>query len=278
MEELILKLNDTLSMKETETYSITGTTTDGEFRCSVEPEATFKENVTHYVYLKSFTGWSYFPNLDSSNNKFIYTNPAGTKKEIIFQTGSYQIDDYNNMIHMNMLTKGDKGIADNKLTRYKAEIKDDPKDERAISVFPYNPTSKIMIRIKQGYKVHFEKGTWFKELGFNEGTILEHGLHIAPNRADLMKTLKIRIECNLCNGFKTNRKHKNEAKYSNVLYEFPNNTAVGEPISINPNPVIYTTLIPKRFSEITLSFKDDDGKLVNFQGEEFNVVIVIIQT
>jgi hypothetical protein len=278
MEESILKLNDLISKKETETYSITGTTIDGTFRCTVEPEAHYKENVTHFVYLKSFTGWSYFPNLDTSNNKFIYSNPAGAKKEITFQTGSYQIEDYNNMVYINMLLNGDKGIPDNKLKRFKAEIKDDPNDEHAISIFPYIPTSRIMIRIKQGYKVHFEKSTWFKELGFKENAILEHGLHTAPNRADLMKTLKVRIECDICNGFKINRSNKSVARSSNVLYEFPNNTATGDSISINPNPVIYTTLLRKRFSEITLKFVDDDGKLVNFQGEEFNCVIVITQS
>ena len=56
MEASLIKLNDLLSKKETETFSITGTTTDGTFRCLVEPEANFKEGITHYVYLKSFTG------------------------------------------------------------------------------------------------------------------------------------------------------------------------------------------------------------------------------
>ena len=114
-------------------------------------------------------------------------------------------------------------------------------------------------------------------MGFNEGTTLEYGIHTAPNRADLMKTLKVRIECNLCRGFKINKSHENVASSSNILYEFPNNTATGESISINPNPVIYTTLIQKQFSEITLKFTDDDGMPVNFQGEEFNVIIVIAQ-
>ena len=134
-----------------------------------------------------------------------------------------------------------------------------------------------MIRVKKGYKVHFTKGTWYKELGFNENQTLEEGLHMAPNRADLMKTLKVRIECNLCNGFRINSSHKNVARFFNVLYEFPNNKTAGEPISINPNPIIYTTLIQKRFSEIVLKFYDDDGKPVNFQGEEFNVVLVVSQ-
>ena len=128
-----------------------------------------------------------------------------------------------------------------------------------------------MIRVKKGYKIHFTKGTWYKELGFNENQILEEGLHTAPNRADLMRTLKIRIECNLCNGFKIN------GRSSNVLYEFPNNLGTGQPISINPNPVIYTTLIQKRFNEIILRFVDDDNKPINFQGEEWNVVLVIMQ-
>src|SRR5271156_2929090 len=102
METGLIKLNDLLSKKETETYSITGTTQDGTFRCLVEPEANFKEGITHYVYLKSFTGWSYFPNLDSSNNKFFYSKTNNPQKVITFRTGSYQLADYNNLIHSQM--------------------------------------------------------------------------------------------------------------------------------------------------------------------------------
>src|SRR6266853_2720878 len=278
MEDAILKLNDIISKKETETYSITGTANEeGSFRCVIDPEAKFTEGITHYVYLKSFTGWSYFPNIDSSNNKFMYWQHTEVKGKLTwyqtvhkFETGAYQITDYNNMIHTSMMSKNHKG--EPLLTsRSEDEIKADPKDEFAISIFPYIPTSRIMIRIKKGYTVGFQAGTWLKELGFNNDTLLLEGLHTAPNRADLMKTLKVRIECNLCRGFKIN------GKYSNVLYEFPNNTATGESISINPNPVIYTTLLQKRFSEIKLTFVDDDNKSVNFQGEEFNCVLVITQ-
>src|SRR5437773_4962293 len=280
METALIKLNDLLSKKETETFSITGTTEDGTFRCLVEPEANFKERITHYVYLKSFTGWSYFTNLDNSNNKFIYSRSSDStinnvKKEIKFESGSYQITDYNNLIH-SKIDKVEEKITD----RSEAEIKSDPRSEHAISIFPYIPTSRIMIRIKKGYKVYFSKGTWYKELGFNKDQVLEEGLHMAPNREDLMRTLKVRIDFNLCKGFRINSGNTEDSKIvnSNVLYEFPNNKSTGEPISINPNPVIYTTLIQKQFNQITLTFKDDDGKPVNFQGEEFNVVIVITQT
>src|SRR3977135_3867105 len=181
MEATLIKLNDLLSKKETETFSITGTTTDGTFRCLVEPEANFKEGITHYVYLKSFTGWSYFPNLDSTNNKFYYAKGPVEKpqiKTITFQTGSYQLADYNNLIHLKMMEKVEEKIAD----RSEAEIKADPKDEHVISIFPYIPTSRIMIRVKKGCSIYFSKGTWFKELGFKENTILGEGLHMAPNR------------------------------------------------------------------------------------------------
>ena len=281
METALIKLNDLLSKKETETYSITGTTTDGTFRCLVEPEANFKEGITHYAYLKSFTGWSYFPNLDSSNNKFFYSKTNNLQKVITFQTGSYQITDYNEHIHSKMFENGDKagetknGEAKNGERRTEAESKADKNDEYAISISPYMPTSRIMIRVKKGYTVYFTKGSWFKELGFKEKTVLGEGLHMAPDRADLMKTLKVRIECNLCKGFRINK--GNKIVHSNVLYEFPNNKSTGEPISINPNPVIYTTLIQKRFSEIVLKFYDD-GKAVNFQREEFNCVLVITQS
>src|SRR5271156_6847457 len=142
METTLLKLNDLLSKKETSAYSITGTTSDGTFRCLVEPEAKFKEDVTHYVYLKSFTGWSYFPNLDSSNNKFIYSTLNNTHKIITIPTGSYQISDYNNFIHLKIkenkepIIKNEVGVIPSE-----EELKADPKDEYPISIFPYVPTS-----------------------------------------------------------------------------------------------------------------------------------------
>ena len=191
METALIKLNDLLSKKETETFSITGTTEDGTFRCLVEPEANFKEGITHYVYLKSFTGWSYFPNLDNSNNKFIFSTPSIQKKIITFESGSYQITDYNNLIHSKMENRplACEAKVEEKITdRSEAEIKSDPRSEHAISIFPYIPTSRLMIRIKKGYKVYFSKGTWYKELGFNKDQVLEEGLHMAPNRADLMRT------------------------------------------------------------------------------------------
>ena len=127
MEASLIKLNDLLSKKETETYSITGTTTDGTFRYLVEPEANFKEGITHYAYLKSFTGWSYFLNLDTSNNKFFYSKTPVDPKTITFQTGSYQLSDYNNFIHSKMLENGDKGELLT-VTRSEAEIKSHPKE------------------------------------------------------------------------------------------------------------------------------------------------------
>src|SRR3977135_2302402 len=128
MEATLIKLNDLLSKKETETFSITGTTTDGTFRCLVEPEANFKEGITHYVYLKSFTGWSYFPNLDTSNNKFYNSKCPLEKpqmKTIRFQTGSYQLADYNNFIHSQMITNEDRSLEKTSETRSEAEIKAD---------------------------------------------------------------------------------------------------------------------------------------------------------
>src|SRR3977135_2237983 len=140
MDTQILKLNDLLSKKENATYSITGTTSDGTFRCLVEPEAKFKEDVTHYVYLKSFTGWSYFPNLDESNNKFIYstidvTGKKWESKEFSINTGSYQISDYNDVVQSKILEK-EKGKNE---------------DEKPIKIYPYIPTSRLMIKIAKGY-------------------------------------------------------------------------------------------------------------------------------
>ena len=55
-----------------------------------------------------------------------------------------------------MLENGDK-VVTMIINRSEAEIKADPKDEHAIAIFPYIPTSRIMIRIKKGYKVIFSK-------------------------------------------------------------------------------------------------------------------------
>jgi hypothetical protein len=100
------KLNNLLSTKETRVYSISGkiTNNDGTYVCQMSDEQKFKQGVTHDVYLKSFTGWSYFPNVSLKNNKFYFSelrNPKDIKdgkwieKEITFPEGAYNIDDYN---------------------------------------------------------------------------------------------------------------------------------------------------------------------------------------
>ena len=148
----IEKLNNMLSTKETKAYSITGriTTADGSFVCKMDNTQQFKEGVNHYVYLRSFTGWSNFPNLSDNNNKFYYNKQVFGKwfsNEITVPYGACNVIDYSTFINKELEKRGDPG--------------------EPIKLSVQKNSAKCTLHIKKGYDVDFKReGTWVKTLGF----------------------------------------------------------------------------------------------------------------
>src|SRR5260370_39731822 len=118
--ELAQDLLDVTSYKEYKTIFVKGTcNTDGEILCKIEPPfIPRRQNATYYISLISFNAPANIPNIDSTNNKFIYSIGIGAKKTIALRTGFYDIETatekvcgYNEAIKQGTNSKGDN--ADN---------------------------------------------------------------------------------------------------------------------------------------------------------------------
>jgi hypothetical protein len=257
--EKLQEVCDALNNKEMRVFSIHGkVNADGTFRVVFPRAQEFKTSVTHYVYMKSFTGWSAFNNVTSKNNKFKFvaltesslTSKPNLIQSLVLPTGCYDIENYNELVQQELKKKG--------------------YDEDAVTITINENSGKSIMVIQKGFKVIFDNDTWMNVLGFTAGTY-ETGTHTSQKPIDITGTLKIRISCNIAKGFYLN---SNE---SDVIYEFPNDVEYGRMISINPNPVIYNELLMKTFNEIVVTFRDDDGKPVDFSGEEFSLILVVCQ-
>ena len=99
--------------------------------------------------------------------------------------------------------------------------------------------------------------------------VYKEGVHLAPNMADVVKSLNILVRTNLSHGWRF------KGKRTNILFNIINNVPPGQMITVSPNPVKRVVLTNKNIEEIVLQFETEDGLPVDFRGEEFVLNLVI---
>ena len=197
------------------------------------------------------TATSFFPNLNSTNDKFYYSSKAVDKdnkiiiEEITLANGCYEISDYNKVIQ-----------------QYCGEN---------IQIILNQASGHVMIKLADGWKVYFKDNTWYKELGYEKITLSDK-VNISKNIADITTIQKIYLDCNIIRGAYY------KGKLSNILYSFPNNHKFGSLITYAPNPKERMLLINKNFNKIIFKFYDEDGKAIDFQGEPITIRLEIKQS
>lgn len=265
MENQLIKLNDLLSKKEYYTFLITGKDDDGDgvLIQKLNHEYRLNENANHTITLTDFVGWSNFPNVDRTNNKFYYkTSNTGVLKTLTIPFGSYGVEDYNFEVKKLITANGDN--ADN------------------VNIAGSTTQLKSIITIKDGYQVLFNQlNSWRQRLGFNavDSTALQqakldlktNGEHISQNNVNITDVQLILIHCSLSTGYNIN------GKVSNVIYSIPNNITPGSMIGIKDNKKIHTYMNTKQFSEIRIWFTDQNLNPINFNRETVSVELYIKQ-
>ena len=94
-------------------------------------------------------------------------------------------------------------------------------------------------------------------------------MYISKNMINVVLTNKIFIKCNIIEGAIYQGLH------SDVLYSFGNSYTYGYPISI-VNPIIrYAKLIVKKFTEMRISFRDENNLPINFLESPISLTIEI---
>ena len=248
--EQIIKINNKLNRKRIEIYQISGTVNkEGELRQQFYETQKFDNEYDYMVSLTEFDGSSLFPNIfEEKNSKFYYSESGSNEmKSISFVSGSYEVK------HLQIPIK-DK-LGDNKIT-----IELD------------QATGKSKIKLAPGYKVYFNQKDTFRELvGYDKDIVLDKEFNISPHICNVVDTLKIFINCDIIKGAWRN------GQTSQTLYSFSNEVAFGFPLNIKPKHLLEFPLVVKEFNDLTLIFKEEDGKGINFMESPVNVVIKIEQ-
>ena len=268
MESIIERLNNTISFsKQSIPITITGriTNKDGTFIERLEQPIRLDDTVNYHVYLQDFAGWSNVPNVTGSNNMFyiMYKKSEFIKPLAIkFPVSTQSVDTYNDFLEAVFI----KNHA----------YYEDPNDQTK-KIFPVKFTydltvMRVIMHIHPGCTVDFRENTWYQELGFEKG-IYEHDpkkpLIMAPNIADIVKSLNILIKTNLSFDWIF------RGKRTNIIYNILNNVPAGQMLTERPNPVKRVVLSNKNIEEIVLQFVTEDGMAVDFNGEEIILTLVI---
>jgi len=123
--------------------------------------------------------------------------------------------------------------------------------------------------------VHFEKENSIGGLfGFNKqvykatdhsNNAITQKTYTSENVINIISVNTIRVECNVARGSFEN------GREGHVLHEFFPSVGTGYKIVEVPNTIIYLPVNVRRIDNLTVTLRDQNGRLVNFRGETISL-------
>ena len=257
LQELMSTLADLMSNKDYHRLSFQFKTTDHiEYFPTPIP---LKPNRSYVFYLKRFSVYNTLFNVDETNNKFTYSQNGTTFKTLIIPPGAYELNALNLEIQEMMKANGDYDSATGKYF---------------ITLTLNQSTSKTIMNITgAAYVVDFSvTGSLNSMLGFPNQMYLT-GKHTSNDIILITMTNDIFIHCDLVN----NNSYHN-GKSSDILYTMPAYIVpVGAKQFVSEIDPVKLPLTTKTIPRLRIQIKDDNGKLLNFNGEAVSMEIIIHQ-
>ena len=209
------------------------------------------------VALVTLDTYNSFPNIkENINNVFRYSADNGiTWKEIILDTGSYELSNINTEIQRQMITNGDYDIINH--TSY-------------INIEPNLAELESIVSItNDSYRVNFGGNYSIgKILGF-PAVILSSGHHESPNIVDINPINSVLVNTNIING-----SYLNGFK-ARVIYSFAPSVGPGRKIVETPNPLIFLPVTNSELSSVRIWLTDQDMRPVDLRKEILTIKLVI---
>jgi len=225
--------------------------------------------------LISFSSYHTIPNVDQTNNKFIFQVADQTRNDIEktsanlsnkieknideenkwqvieIPTGSYEIGDIERFLQKTLLRQYVKRSFYNEFGDM----------GQLLTIIPNLNTQHI--NISSSYlNIDFEQeGTIGEILGFSRKLYADSSVHVSDKICQITKLHSIRLDCNIVTGAYYN------GKLSHTVFEFPLRVPPGYMITEVPKNIIYLPITSNQIDNITLDILDQDGRQVNFQGE-----------
>ena len=200
------------------------------------------------IGLVNFESWYSFANVTPTNYLFKYSVDDGnTWKLITIETGAYQIESINDEIQRLMKENGDWDQASNAFY---------------VNISANTSTLKSIIDITNDeYKIDFTISNSLRSiLGF-DSVILSKGHNIPDNIVNIIDFNSIFVNCDCIR-----ESYINGFQYP-VMYSFGPKVSPGYRIVENPVNLVYLPLTRKTLSEFSIWITDQDGRPIDFRGE-----------
>ena len=221
------------------------------FNTRFNPKLELDKDKVYEIALVNLETYYSFPNIDETNNVFVYSHDQGvTWTKIKIPEGSYEIDDINNTIKHEMEKRG----------HY-----DSINEDHYINISANSNTLKSVHIIESGYQVDFNQpNNLSKVLGFT-GTKYEEGFHESENVVNILRINSILVNIDIISSSYVNGTTKS------TIYSFFPKVSPGYKIIESPVNLVYLPITLDTIDSLNVTITDQDDHLLNLRNEKLTI-------
>ena len=221
------------------------------FNTRFNPKLELDRDKVYEIALVNLETYYSFPNIDETNNVFVYSPDNGNSwVKIKIPEGSYEIDDINNTIQHEMEKRG----------HY-----DEINEDYYIKIAPNTNTLKSVLILEKGYQVDFNhQNSLAKIPGFTEAKYTK-GFHESENVVDILRINSILVNIDIISGSYVNGTTKS------TIYSFFPNVSPGYKIIESPVNLVYLPITLDTIDSLNVTITDQDYHLLNLRNEKLTI-------
>ena len=217
----------------------------------LNPTLQLDRDKEYEIFLVNLETYYSFPNIDETNNVFIYSPDNGNSWiKIKIPKGSYEMDDINNTIQHEMEKRGHHNPID---------------EDYYINISANSNTLKSVLFLEKDYEVDFNHQNYLaKVLGFT-GAKYIGGFHESENVVNILSINSILINTDIISGSYVNGTTKN------TIYSFFPKVSPGYKIIETPINLVYLLITLDTLDRLGVSIMDQDDHLLNLRNEKLTI-------
>ena len=221
------------------------------FNTRLNPALQLDKEKEYEIALVNLETYYSFPNIDETNNVFVYSPDNGNSwVKIKIREGSYEIDDINNTIQHKMEKRGHH---------------DPINEDYYINISANSNTLKSVLILEKGYQVDFNhQNSLAKVLGFT-GTKYTEGFHESENVVNILSINSILVNIDIISRSYVNGTTKN------TIYSFLLKVSPGYKVIETPRNLVYLPITLDTIDSLTVSITDQDNHLLNLRNEKLTI-------
>ena len=221
------------------------------FNTMFSPNIELAKDRVYEIALVNLETYYSFPNIDETNNVFVYSPDNGNSwVKIKITEGSYEIDDINNTIQHEMEKRG----------HY-----DSINGDYYVHISANSNTLKSVLIIEKDYQVDFNhQNSLAKVLGFT-GTKYTEGFHESENVVNILTINSILVNIDIISGSYVNGATKS------TIYSFFPKVSPGYKIIESPVNLVCLPVTLDTIDNLNVSITDQDNHILNLRNEKLTI-------